>query len=76
MRIFTSVCAHKDYRIGNGDATSTFSWLYPPIKPTYVRVNRQFQKWCLEQHGINGELNVILPVQQALQGYPKSGRVW
>ena len=76
MRVFTAVSAHKNYLIGDGDATNAYAQSEPPSEPTYVRVDRQYQEWYMTKHGKRIELGMLLPVQHALQGHPESGRLW
>jgi hypothetical protein len=51
MRIFTAVWAHKNYLIGDGDATNEFAQAAPPTEPTFVKVDLPYQNWCRERHG-------------------------
>ena len=76
MRIFTAICAHKNYLIRDGDATNAFAQAAPPTEPTFVRVDHQYQNWYRERHGKHVDLDMLLPVQHALQGHPESGRLW
>ena len=39
MHIFTAICAHKNYLIGDGDATNAFAQAAPPTEPTFVRTS-------------------------------------
>ena len=76
MRVFITICAHKNYLFGDGDAINAYAQSPPPEEPTYVRIDDQYADWYYAKHGHHVDRRKVLPVQHALQGHPESGALW
>jgi hypothetical protein len=76
MRKLFALCVHEGFISLKIDATNAYANLPPPDHPTYMFVDNQYAKWYLHRHGIAVSCDMVLPVQHALQGHPKSGALW
>ena len=75
-QIFWSACALQNYIIIGADAANAFAEAPPPKAPLYVRVDKQYREWYLQKFGKIIPEGHVLRVRKALQGHPKSPRLW
>ena len=75
-RIFYALSALKNYVIYGADATNAYAEAPPPIAKLFVKIDQPFQEWYEEKHSKSIPPNYVLPVQHAIQGHPKSARLW
>ena len=59
-----------------GDAKDACAYSPPPSIPTFVSINDPYAEWYKDRFGQELDRSLVLPVLHALQGHPKSGRLW
>ena len=66
--------------LGNGlfgcDAKDAFAHSPPPERPTFVQIDDACADWHKNKFGKKVGRTLVLPVQQALQGYRESECLW
>ena len=48
----------------------------PPATPTYITIDDAYAEWYEDHFNKKVDQSHVLPVLHALQGHPKSGRLW
>ena len=76
MRLFFALCAYEGFISLKVDATNAYANSPPPDQPTFVFIDDQYADWYFERFGVHVSREMVLPVQHALQGHPKSGALW
>ena len=57
-------------------ALDAFAHSPPPAVPTYVSIDDTYADWYFLETGRKIDRSKVPPVLHALQGHPKSGRLW
>ena len=77
MRLFlASMRVHEGYISLKVDATNAYANSPPSKQSTFVIIDDQFAEWYHAWHGVAIPRDMVLPVQNALGGYPESGALW
>jgi hypothetical protein len=76
MRLYFSLFAFEGFTSLMVDATNAYANSPPPNQPTFVVIDEQYADWYLRRHGRVVSKDMVLPVQHALHGHPKSGALW
>jgi hypothetical protein len=58
------------------DAIIAFANANASTIPTYVCIDDAYAEWYFDKFGVNLDRSLSLPAQHALQGHPKSPRLW
>ena len=76
QRLFFALAAASRYKVYGGDATDAYAHSPPPERPTFIALDDAYIDWYQHRFNITLDRSLVLPVQHALQGHPKSGRLW
>ena len=58
------------------DVSNAFTEVNDPDIPLFVGIDNQYYEWYKLRFNKDIPQHCILPVQKALQGHPKSSRLW
>ena len=75
QRLFLGICSNSGLTIYGGDATDTYVHS-PAPNNTYLQVDNVHTKWYNNKFKDKISKRMVLPVNHALQGHPKSGEMW
>ena len=74
--MFIALSALLGHSLFVGDTKDVFAHSPPPELPTFVQIDDAYADWYKHKFGNKVDQTLVLPVQHALQGHPKSGRLW
>ena len=74
-QIFLGICANAGLTIYGGDATDAYAHSLAP-NDTYLQVDNAYVEGYKNKTNETISKKIILPVKHALQGHPKSGKIW
>ena len=74
--LFFALVARENHRVHGGDAQDAYAHSPPPETPTFVSIDDAYADWY--EHWFKKKLDrsLVLPVLHALQGHPKSCKLW
>ena len=76
QQLFLAISANLDLKIYGGDAKDAFAHSPAPSVPTFVTIDDQYADWYKFKFRKQIDRVRVLPVLRALQGHPKSGKLW
>jgi hypothetical protein len=76
-RLFYAVAAAENLLVFSANVSNAFAEAPPPKQPFFIRPDRTFHEWWV-QHLKRDPIppGHIIPVLSAMQGHPKSPRLW
>jgi hypothetical protein len=75
-QLFYGISAAENLLIFGADVSNAFSEAPPPKQGFYILLDRAFNEWW-EAKGLPPLLpGQVIPVMRAMQGHPKSSRLW
>ena len=75
-RLFWSIAAIKNKKVFSADAQNAFAEAPPPKSPLYLKTGEAFRNWWKNKHNELLPRDSYVRVNQAIQGYPESPRLW
>jgi hypothetical protein len=77
-RLFYAVAATENLLIFGADVSNAFAEAPPPKQPFFIRPDRAFHDWWINQHLHRDPIpdKHMIPVLSAMQGHPESPRLW
>ena len=76
QRLFFALTARKNYKVYGGDAQDAHTHSPPPETPIFVSIDDAYTDWYEHRFKKQLDRSLALPVLHALQGHPKSGKLW
>jgi len=76
QRLFFALAARENYRVYGGDAQDAYAHSPPPETPSFVSIDDACGDWYEHRFKKKLDHSLVLPVLHALQGHPKSGKLW
>jgi len=76
QRLFFALAARENCRVYGDDAQDACALSPPPETPTFVSIDDAYADWCEHRFKKKLDRSPVLPVLHALQGHPKSGKLW
>ena len=75
QRLFLGICVDSGSTIYGGEATDTYVHLSPP-NDTYLTFDDAYADWYKDMYNVIISKQMVLPVQNTLQGDPESRKMW
>jgi len=76
QQLFFALATRENYRVYGGDAQDAYAHSLPPETPTFVSIDDAYADWYEHRFKKKLDHSLVLPVLHALQGHPKSGKLW
>jgi len=76
QRLFFALAARENYKVYGDDAQDAYACSPPPETPTFVSINNAYVDWHEHRFKKKLDRSLVLPILHALQGHPKSGKLW
>ena len=76
QRLFCAIAASVSLKVFGGDAKDAFAHSPGPEMDMHLAMDNAHAEWHEQTFSKKINQNHVLPIKRALQGHPKSGRLW